>query len=238
MRKAAVIAAAFLVSSCGAGQQEAVVFAASSLNGVGEELEEAFELANPGTEITMSYAGSAELVRHLAAGAPADVLITADEISAEQSGLDARPVATGRLVLALAHGNPAGLTDPRDLGSARLALCAPEVPCGRLTRQFLEGPAAGQEPALEPSMESSVTDVATKVTTGAVDAGFIYEANAKALGLTYLPLDGVAANVYPAALTSRGADNDAAQAFYHWLTGPEAQEIFTRHGFETVGGGE
>lgn len=231
MRTATVIAAcvaALGLTAC-ADQSDVVVFAAASLSTVGDDLESAFELEYPDTDITFSYAGSSELVRQISAGAPADLLITADTDSMAHAALSGVPVAAGHLVLAVAPGNPAGIESARQLGNARLALCATEVPCGRLTHQFLTG--AVPESA---SVETNETDVAAKVSNGSVDAGFIYESTARQHGLDYFSVDGVESNLYPAALTSRGADNSAAEAFVDWLSQPEAQAIFADHGFNEV----
>lgn len=182
MAAAASAAAAMLVSGCsghaddGAGG-DLVVMAASSLTDV---IETVFE----GREgVTPVIAGSSTLVAQLAAGADADVLITADAATMDRATADGsvrgKPVliATNALVLATAPGNPGHVTGLTDLARPDLlvGLCSAEVPCGALARQALDG--AQIAPSVD-TLELSVRALAAKLSLGELDAGLVYSTDA------------------------------------------------------------
>ena len=232
------------------------VFAAASLNNVGEELADAFNAANAGdTEIVFNFAGSSKLVQQIGQGADADLFISADEQNmvaalelAEFDGADAQVIATNLLVLATAPGNPAGIESLDDLASggsaedARIAICADGVPCGTLAHQVLD---EKNITLASPTEEANVSDVATKIATGEVDAGFIYATDAQALqdasgasgggeAITVIDIAetvDIEPNLYPAALTVEGQDNGTAAAFLEFLATDEAAEILEKYGF-------
>lgn len=213
-------------------QLRLTVFAAASLTDLGGRLAEAYAEDQPGVALTFNYAGSQDLVRQIQQGAEADVLVTADEESIAPLGAETTPVARNALVLALAEGNPGGVKAIGDLAKegVRTALCAPEVPCGRLAADALG--AAGVAPAAA-TEENNVKAVLTKLTTGQVDAGFVYATDAKG-ALESLPLEGLPANVYPAAVPESSENPEAARAFVRWLAGPSAQRILADAGFQSA----
>lgn len=243
MRSRALGAAAgvaLLLAGCAAtggdGSEELVVFAAASLRGVLEELEPAFAAAHPGVDVGFSFAGSSDLVAQVGAGAPADVLATADERTmrrAEDDGLlDGQPsvFATNHLALVTPPGNPAGITGlDASLEGADLVVCAPQVPCGAATARL----AARAGVVLAPvSEETAVTSVLGKVTSGEADAGLVYASDAVAAGegVSVVPVPGAEAvvNRYQAAVVSGGGD--LAAAWVELLTGPTAAAALERAG--------
>lgn len=231
------------------GQQAGAVevFAAASLNNAGAELEAAYEKANPGVDITFNFAGSSKLVQQIQEGATPDLLITADastmsgalENTDELQGVSTEVIATNALVLATANGNPADITVLDDLTKQGVitALCAAEVPCGKLAHQELDGKNIVPATVTE---EANVTDVSTKVATGEADAGFIYTTDAASIkkqdqDITVIDLPDLDRNEYPLAVTKSGADNEAAKNFAEWLANSEeASAILTDYGFTTA----
>src|SRR5207253_8540389 len=72
--------------SCGGSSAHAVtVFGAASLTGVLPELQQEFLRGRAGERITLDLAGTPQLVAQIEAGAPADVVATADERSEEHT---------------------------------------------------------------------------------------------------------------------------------------------------------
>ena len=138
--------------------------------------------------VTPVIAGSSTLVAQLAAGADADVLITANSATMEQAASEGsvhgEPVliAVNTLVLATPAGNPGGVTGLTDLarGDLLIGLCATEVPCGELAHQALGE--AGIAPAPD-TLELNVRALASKLSLGELDAGLVYATDAKMLGL-------------------------------------------------------
>ncbi|MGH1977024.1 molybdate ABC transporter substrate-binding protein [Rothia sp. L_38] len=223
---------------------EVQLFAAASLGAVGDELIAAYRQENPQVSITATYAGSSQLVTQMVEGATPDLLITADSTTMNQALekveelADSTPetIATNALVLATAPGNPAAIDSLDDLAAPGVltAICAEQVPCGRLAHQEL----SRQDVELATSTEeANVSAVSTKVATGQVDAGFIYSTDATAISatddITVITLPQVERNAYPLALTSSGQGKESAQNFANWLaTSEAAAQILADYGFE------
>ncbi|MFJ7748393.1 molybdate ABC transporter substrate-binding protein [Arthrobacter sp. NPDC097144] len=215
------------------------VFAAASLTDVIGTLNEAYD---GGGRLRINLGSSAQLSGQLLAGAPADVVITADMESLDAARGDgliaAEHVVAGNVtVLALAPGNPGQVASLADLASpgVQAAVCADSVPCGRAAGRVLDS--AGVALSGE-SREDSVRSVLTKVATGQADAGLVYQTDALSAanpGVTYLEVSDPDPNQYPAALTAEGADHEAAVRFYEWLTGEDAARIFREAGFRPPG---
>lgn len=228
--------------------RELTVFAAASLAGAFDEIGAAFSATRPGTAVRFSYAGSSDLVSQLAAGAPADVLATADERTMRQAtnqGLVGQPTvfATNELAILVAPGNPLGIVGARDLTHPALSLvvCAPQVPCGAAAERALTATGITTRPV---SQEPSATAAASKVSSGQADAAVVYAtdvARAQAAGTGMgipLGIDQVP-NRYPIAVTTGPRTSDArdrdraglAEDFLAYVRGREAQAMLERAGF-------
>jgi molybdate transport system substrate-binding protein len=217
------------------------VYAAASLKNVGDELAQAFaDDGHDGVKVEYNYAGSSKLVQQIDQGGDADLFISADDENMDKAQelkefkfKDSEPVtiATNQLVLATAEGNPAGLNsvdDLKDKQDARIAICADGVPCGTIAHKVLDKAGITLK---NPTEEANVADVTTKISTGAVDAGFIYSTDAKAGKLNAIPVQGAEPNKYPAAVTTAGANKDNATAFLKFLQSDKAQQILASYGF-------
>lgn len=241
---ALMLAAGLLVAGCGtdkpAGGQHLVVFAAASLKQSFTQIGEQFKTDNPGATVEFSFAGSSDLVTQLTQGAKADVFASADTKNmdkAAQAGLLAgNPVnfATNTLTIAVAPGNPKGITTFGDLARPGLAVvvCAPQVPCGAATTKIEDATKVRLAPVSE---ESSVTDVLGKVSTGQADAGLVYVTDVAGSGGK---VDGVAfpeasraVNTYPIATLKAAADAGLAQKFIELVTGAAGQKLLGQAGF-------
>lgn len=222
------------------------VFAAASLNNAGADLEKAYEAANPGVDITFVYEGSAKLVTQIDQGATPDMLITADTKNMDKakkldefSGSDSTVLVTNKLVLVTAEGNPGKINSLDDLKTTEgvVAVCKEDVPCGTLAHEELKKHDVTLKNA---TTEGKATDVATKVTTGNADAGFIYTtdlaaAKKKGVNLGSVELTDVERNEYPAALSKTGSSSETAKKFNEWLkNSDEAKKILTEYGFNTA----
>lgn len=230
--RALVVVLALALAGCTAPAEKpttVTVFAAASLTESFEEIADAFTELNPGVEVVFNFGGSAALATQIVEGAPADVFAAASPATMEASGA-ADPVdfATNVLEIAVASGNPGGITGLSDFADAEklIAVCAVEVPCGAAAaRLFTE---SGITPSVD-TYEQDVKAVLTKVELGEVDAGLVYVTDVLAAG------DGVegvevdsAPVAYPiAALT----DDDAALAFVRFVLSAEGQGILAEAGF-------
>ena len=247
---AAALAGMLVLAACSseeANDEPLRVFAAASLSVAGDDLQQAYADEHDGQQIEWNFAGSSALVRQIEQGSPADAFISADEKNMDKALKlpefskvtdrdEPRIVATNQIVLAVAENPKTKITSLKDLATgARVAICAPEVPCGTLAHEALEKPGSAPIKLQNPSEEANVSNVATKVATGQVDAGFIYASDAAAIQrqgkkITTLPAEHVSPNKYPAASTDAGANHSATE-FVRWLASPEAQRILAEHGF-------
>ena len=253
----AAIAAAGLLAACGTSTDSAgtatespsttpesggslMVFAAASLKQTFTQIGEQFKTEHPGTAVEFSFAGSSDLVTQLTQGAEADVFASADTKNmdkAAQGGLlNGDPVnfATNVLTIAVAPGNPKGITGFRDLAKPDLnvVVCAPQVPCGSATEKIEKATGVQLAPVSE---ESSVTDVLNKVTSGEADAGLVYVtdvagAKDKVAGVDF-PESTEAVNTYPIATLKDSKSAELAKQFVDYVTGEAGQKVLDQAGF-------
>lgn len=152
-----------------------VVLAASSLTDVAPALERAFEKESE-FDLRFSFGGSALLAAQISQGAPADLLLSAS--GAAVRGLSAvyiESFARNAIVIAVAAGNPLGISGPADLAGHVVAVCAPEVPCGAASEPLIARYAITAK-----TLETDVKGVAGKVALGEVDAGLVYRTDVRA----------------------------------------------------------
>ena len=230
-----VTAAAAALSACARPPSGPLtLFAAASLVDAIGEILPLFTAAG-GPEVRSVFAGSGELARQTQAGAPADVVILADDVwmtRLSDSGAVRRdsvvPLLTNRLVvIAPADRPPAPFA-----WTGRIAIGDPDsVPAGRYARQTLA--ALGLWETLESRLvlAGDVRAVRAFVAGGEVDLGIVYRSDAlgfDAVRVVHVP-EPQPAIVYPAALTTAAAA--AAADLMAFLRGPEATAVFARLGF-------
>jgi len=221
------------------------VYAAASLQQTYTRLGSQLQQANPGLTVKFVFGGSSDLVSQLTAGAPGDVLATADERtmqSARDAGLlvgDPVTFASNHLTIVTAPGNPLGITGLADLTKPGLKLvaCAPQVPCGSATAQVAQLAGVQLAPVSE---ENSVTGVLSKVVSGDADAGLVYTTDAKGAGAKVstvsFPQSDQVANRYPIAVLKSTANESAAELFVTQVTGPVGQQVLQEAGFGPANG--
>jgi len=215
------------------------VFAAASLKGAFTKIGLSFEGERPGVKVAFNFDGSSALVDQLAAGAPADVLATADEKNMTRA-VDAKVVsgtprvfATNVLTLVVPAGNPARITGlDASLAGKKLVICAVGVPCGNATETLAKNLGATLKPV---STEQKVTDVLGKVTSGEADAGIVYTTDAAAAGdkvqAVAIPGSEKVVNRYPVAATAAAKDAGLAAAFADYVTGEQGRAVLAEFGF-------
>jgi len=252
-RRLLLVAAAVFLAACGpgggdggstsseteAGRRTLRVLAPASLTEAFAVVAAEFEEAND-VGVEVSFGGSPALVTQLGAGAPADVLATADEESmarAVAAGDVGTPVlfARNRLTVAVERGNPLGIERVQDLArdDVILVVCAPEVPCGRLATRVL---AAAGVTASPRSQEENVKAVLSKVTLGEADAGLVYATDAGAAGssveaLDILPDDPSLTTSYPIAVAAEADEPRLAKRFVELVRSPAGRRVLADHGF-------
>ncbi len=253
---AAVLAAAVVLAACGSSSSSSgttttaapkaagvsgsiTVLAASSLTEVFGDEKVAFEKANPKATVTFSFGASSALVQQVQAGAPADVIATADTTSIQPlttANLIGAPTtfARNRLEILVPPSNPAKITSLADLAKpgVKLDLCAAQVPCGKFAAQILSAAKINVQPV---SYEPDVKSVVTKVTTGEVDAGIVYVTDGLAAGsqakAIAIPDAQNAIATYPAAVISSSKESATAKAFIAFVASPAGEKLLKARGF-------
>jgi len=227
--------------ACGASdapRDTLLVFASASLTECTRALADAFERRRPGTDVHVHVAGTPRLLVQLREGADADVLATADPTSARRAVElgravgEPRTLATNRLAIAVAAGNPHRIGGLDDLlrEDLRVALCGPEVPAGRYAREAL---AAAGVRARSLSDEPSVRALLAKLRLGELDAGIVYATDVRAGP----GVQGVALALHHDLVTTcaivplaGGASPAAGRAFVEFAISPEGRRLVRASG--------
>ncbi len=228
-----------------AAEDDIIVFAAASLKTVLDSVAATYGDIF-GAAPTTSYAGTPLLARQIEQGAPADIVITADETwmdYLQQRGLVSGRIHRGlignRLVVIVPVGSGPAAHDLANLmtllgADGRLALADTEaVPAGRYARQALEN--LGLWTALSGRMaeSDSVRSALAFVARREAPAGIVYATDAAAepnvVVVAEIPAASHAPIRYAAAIT-KDAD-PGAEKFFDYLVTPEAMSNFSAHGF-------
>lgn len=225
------------------------VFGAASLT---DALEEAGRVygRETGRAVRFSFAASSTLARQIEAGAPAHVLVSANErwmdYLAERDlieiGTRVSPIAN-RLVLIAPEDSPLrGLEIDRSLDLAtilgrdgRLALGDPEhVPAGIYAQQAMEDLGLWRTVASRLARADNVRAALALVERGEAPLGVVYATDAsiskgvKVVGA--FPIGSHTPISYPFAIV-KGQDSAPVRDFFAFLTGDGGLAIFGRFGF-------
>ena len=256
----AVLALALAAGGCAAAaSQDATpadtitVFAAASLAEPFRAVADAFEAGHPGVDVTFNFAGSQALRTQLEHGARADVFASADweQMAAIRKanllGNAPEYFATNRLAVVAPAGSDSvpGLDDLARPGVS-VAIASAEVPAGAYARATLNLMAQSEDfpdnfadsvLANVVTHEANVRAVAQKVALGEVDAGMVYETDAKAaqrdnsLRVIEIPLPFNPAAEYPIASLGEAANPQVALDFIAFVQGDDGQAILREYGF-------
>lgn len=213
------------------------VLAAASLSEAFTEIGAGFEEEHPGVKVVFDFAGSQDLVAQIGQGAPADVLATADTATmARVSGDTAAPqvFATNELAIAVAPGNPLGISGLAALADPRLkvVLAAPEVPAGKYAAGVLARAGVKVKPV---SLEENVKGVVTKVALDEADAGIVYVSDVQAagdeVGGVAIPAAQNVTATYPIARLKTAASTFVADQFIGYVLSEDGQRALRDAGF-------
>lgn len=197
---------------------------------------------------TLSFAASSALARQAAAGAPADLFVSADREwmdDLDRRGLLARGSRTNllgnRLVLIAPADSKARVTlrPGLDLAAAlrggRLAMADPDaVPAGRYGKAALTRLGAWDGVASAVVRAENVRAALALVERGAAPLGIVYatdaRASAKVRVVGIFPAASHPPIVYP-IVRLKASRNVEGERFRRFLVGPAGRAIFVRYGF-------
>jgi molybdate transport system substrate-binding protein len=244
-----------LLSACGGAEPQATapspspagssaggtitVLAAASLTEAFNQIGKDFEAKKPGSKVTFSFGSSPTLATQIVQGAPVDVFAAASPatmkaVTAAGAANTPKDFVSNILEIAVPKGNPhkiTGLEDFRD-ESRRIALCAPQVPCGAAAvKVFADAKIVPKPDTLEQDVKATLQ----KVASDEVDAGLVYKTDVIAAGDK---VDGIqfpeaqqAINTYPIATLKESKNPALAQAFVDYVLSPDGQAVLAKAGF-------
>jgi molybdate transport system substrate-binding protein len=257
VRLAAVAGLAALLVSCGSndsntpaasggtggGTQQLsgtiTVLAAASLTESFKAMGKQFEAAHPGTTVKFSFGASSTLAQQITSGAPADVFASAstsnmDMVVKAGDASDPANFAKNVAEIAVPADNPAGVAAVADLAKpgVKVALCEPQVPCGKLAAAVLKNANVTVKPV---TLGADVKSVLTDVRNGEVDAGVVYvtdvnTAGDKVKGIE-IPANLNASTEYPIAVLKGSKNSTLALAWLDYVMGGEGQAALNKVGF-------
>lgn len=224
-----------------------VVLAAASLQEVLNEVADRWA-ARGHPRPVLSFAASSTLARQIAAGAPADLFVSADALWVDevaQRGLVApgtRAVLAGNALVLIAPVQSRARLDWRDrraaaalLGAGPIAMADPAVvPAGRYGEAALR--ALGLWAAAAPKVvrAENVRAALALVERGAAPLGIVYATDARAAKSMRIIAAFPPASHPPiayAVVRLRAATNPAGEAFRRYLRSADGKAVFVRHGF-------
>lgn len=233
-----------------AAAADVLVFAAASLRNALDDVAAAYRHQS-GDKVEVSAAASSALVRQLEAGAPADILISADRDwmdYAQQHGLirpeTRKDLLGNRLVLVAPASRDIkvvvrpGFPLAALLGDGRLAMADPDsVPAGKYGKAALETLGVWHSVENKLARAENVRAALFFVARGEAPLGIVYatdaaaESGVKVAGT--FPENSHPPIVYPIALTANGKAA-AAGKFVAFLQSPAARPFFEKQGFTVL----
>ena len=215
------------------------VLAAASLTEAFTQIGTDFEAKNDGQPVTFSFGSSSTLAAQITQGAPADAFAAASPATMKTvtdagAAGDPRIFASNTLQIAVLEGNSHKITGLADFADEqkRIAICAPEVPCGAAAVKVF---AAAKITPKPDTLEQDVKATLQKVSTDEVDAALVYKTDVIATkggveGITIAEAQ-QAANEYPIATLNESKNAATAQAFVDYVLSPQGQAVLAKAGF-------
>lgn len=222
-----------------------MVFVAASAADAVERIGEQFELET-GIAVSVNAAGSSVLAQQIAAGADADLFLSANvawcDYLEERGHVRERvDLLKNRLVLIVPANVEISIESPEDLLNGeirRIAVADTEaVPAGVYAKQALVG--IGLWDALERKLlpGGDVRQALVYVDRGEADAGIVYATDARLTENVRIvhafDLKGPDPIVYPLMLTGSGGED--ALRFFEFLQTEDTGAVFVEYGFRIVG---
>lgn len=238
------VVAFLLAGTCAMAATPALtVFAAASLSDVLPEIAAAWK-DDGGPEVYFSFGATSKLVPQVIEGAPADILVTADEAWMDKlndAGLvqPGSPVILARntLVFIVPSDGAASPVSPAELPGElkKIALAGENVPAGKYAKAALAK--ANVWTAVEPRVvrAEDVRLTLRWVAGGDAAGGIVYGSDAKAdpsVNVAFVfAADSHPPIVYPAAVIKGSPRAAVAARFLEFCRRAKARTLFEKHGF-------
>jgi molybdate transport system substrate-binding protein len=221
------------------------IWAATSLREAVSVLAQRFEGEAKGRKVNLVFGASGALARQIQSGAPADIFLSADDVSVDRlqaNGFvkpDTRRIfASNQLVVVSARELTVPLARPEDLlrpEVKRIALASPEVPEGRYAREWLTLRGLGEAVKARALVLDDARATLASVDSGNADAGIVYATDARLAKTARIAFKVPEAEqpyiVCVGAVMVGGDQPELADAFLRRLAGPEGFALLRAAGF-------
>jgi len=233
-----------------------VVFTAASLTGVSGKLGTEFSKMYPGHTAVFNLAGTQALKTQVENGAYADVFISASNsytntLKSEGYFIDSsvKPLTSNYVIVIMPASNPGTIKSLADLAmpGKKIAMAANNVPVGTATYAALASLAKStysqdwNKSVFKNVVTYETTEpgVATKVSLGEVDAGFVYEstynaAPAGTLTAITIPKADNYLQTYTIGVMKQTKNPGVAQEFEDFMLSSIGQQILKDFGFRPI----
>lgn len=222
------------------------VSAAASLQDALKAIDPLFEQANPTIQVNYSFGSSGALQQQIEQGAPVDVFISAaakqmDALQKKDLLLQntRHPLLTNRLVLIVPKESSLGLTDFRQLKTAKISKIAigepRSVPAGQYAEEVFKN--LDLLNALTPNFvfANTVRGVLAAVESGNADAGVVYATDVNLAD--HVKVAAIAEEtlhkpiIYPIAVLKHSPNTEVAKTYTEFLFNKPARDVFNQFGF-------
>ncbi|WP_408033833.1 molybdate ABC transporter substrate-binding protein [Terrilactibacillus tamarindi] len=218
--------------------------AAASLQDALQTIRKQYDKKQTHMEVVFNFGGSGTLKQQIREGAPVDLFFSADEDNFRElvdRGLikKKKNVLGNQLVLITSKESSNKLHDFNKLTSPkvhRLAIGTPDsVPAGTYAKQTLTTLKLWNGLKSKMVYAKDVRQVLTYVETTNVDAGLVYETDAKQSDKVEIvksaPTKTHGAIIYPLGVIKTTKHKKEAEAFFNFLQTKGALQIFQKYGF-------
>ncbi|MEB3310176.1 MAG: molybdate ABC transporter substrate-binding protein [Snowella sp.] len=234
-----------LTQSTSAQTATVTISAAISLKDALEEIKTQYQKKDSKVSITYNFGSSGSLQQQIEQGAPVDIFISAankqmDALESKNLLLAGtrRTLVTNQLVLVTPKSEKK-LTQFQDLTKpfvTKIALGEPKsVPAGQYGEEVLKYFKILDSVKPKIIYGKDVRQVLTYVQTGNVNAGLVYQTDAKTADQVRVAAIAPKAShrpiVYPLAILKDTKNPQRAKAFSQFLTSKTSQSIFKKYGF-------
>jgi molybdate transport system substrate-binding protein len=212
---------------------EVRVFAAASLTESLEEIARVYE-RDTKDRVIFNFGASSTLARQIEAGAPADLLLSADDIVRTTRLGERASFLSNTLVIVV---RDARVKQPRDLIGRKLALAEPStVPAGIYARTYLQKLGLWERVKDNVIPTDNVRGALAAVEAGNVDAAIVYRTDARIarhVRVAYAVPRAEGPRIAYLFATIKDAEQPAAaRRFFGYLRSKRALAIFQKYGFD------
>lgn len=224
------------------------ISAAASLKDSMQELQKLYATEKPNVKITYNFGASGTLQQQIEQGAPADIFMSAatkqmDALKQKNLLVDdtVKNLLENNVVL-IAPKDSSEIKDFADLAGdkvKKVALGEPKsVPVGQYSQDVLNSLKIMDKVQPKAVLAKDVKEVLTWVETKNVDAGIVYETDAKVSDKVKIvataPANTHKPVLYPVAVIKNSKNVDAAKDFLNFIASDKGKAVFEKYGFKVT----